>query len=630
VARGAVRGDDADVRAPPRVTARLGEPGAAAATLPPQGSRKITVQWSPEREPKMRQVFAHVVVTTTDERAGEVAMGVVARVPRPLPWISDHLLSWLVFLPVAAAAVLWALRKLARDDDRAVRVTALSATLAQAILAGVAYGRFNPDVTRLDGNDGLQLVEHVVWVRAISAEYFVGLDGLNVTLVLLVPLVAVCAVLGAWAGERPRAFFAMLLFLDAGLVGALVAQDLLLLFCFFQLVILTTAFLVGFWGDGERGRAAMKLALSAFAGSACLLVAILALRANADRTFLVDGTATSAPFSIHELARVAFHAKKLSLLGLPLAKVAWVALFVGFVVLLPAFPLHLWLADAVEAIPAPAAALVVGGTLELGWYGIVRVCYPILPEATRWASGFVVALGVVTLVYASLCAMGQRDLKRLLAYAAMAHGGVCLAGVGALTPQGIAGSIFHGGARGIALAVLFLLAGALEKRARTRDVTRFGGLAREVPAFSLLFCVAALGSMGVPGLAGFWGDLLVLFGAFPSQRAVTILAAVGLVLAASFHLWLLQRAIFGRFSDAWRRSAVLEPFGGKFPDLTPRELASVVPLVFLLVLLGVWPTPILGAIAGGVRDATGFVNPPGPDQIARGAPRERDRALAQR
>jgi NADH-quinone oxidoreductase subunit M len=238
----------------------------------------------------------------------------------------------------------------------------------------------------------------------------------------------------------------------------------------------------------------------------------------------------------------------------------------------------------------------------MGAYGILRVSFAILPDATRWAAGAVVAFGVVNVVYGALCALAQDDLKRLVAYASVSQMGFCLIGLGSLTPEGIAACLVQMVSHGLIVAMLLLLVGAIEDRARTRSVAAFGGLAAEMPLYAVLFGLALTASLGLPGLSGFWGEALALFGAFPGYRALTTIAASGVILSAAYNMGVFRRMFLGVLPESWRSSAALEPFAGRFPDLTGLELASVVPLFTL--------------IAGGLRDVTSLVDPSGPDQIA--------------
>jgi NADH-quinone oxidoreductase subunit M len=616
VSRIAIRGDDEDVRAPARLSVRFSE-GGTSATIPPATSKRAVVTWSPERDPRVRQVFAHVVVTSNDEQAGEVALGVRAQLASLLPWLTGHALSWLTFLPLLGALIILGLSAMGRGEESTARLIALVVTALQCALALWLYAGFRGDVTRLDGNDGYQFIEHAVWVRSFAAEYFLGVDGLSMPMVLLTALLGF---IGCLASEgiagRTRAYYALYLLLLTGMMGVFVALDLLLLYVFWEVMLLPVYFLVGIWGGPRKESAATKLFLHAVAGSVLLLLAFVALYVNADRTFLVDGSAVTHTFSIPELTRVSFAGKHLTILGVPWSSAIWGLLLIGFAMRVPMFPFHTWLPSTQVEAPTPVGVLIAAILLKMGAYGILRVNFAILPDATRWGAGAVVAFGVVNIVYGAFCAMAQDDLKRLIAYASVSQMGFCLVGMGSLTPEGIAACLVQMVSHGIIVAMLLLLVGALEDRARTRSLRAFGGLAAEMPLCAALFGLALMASLGLPGLSGFWGEALALFGSFPGYRALTTIAASGLILSAAYNLGAFRRLFLGAFPESWRTSAALEPFGGRFPDLTGRELASLVPLALLVVVLGFWPVPLFTLIAGGLRDVTSLVDPAGPDQIA--------------
>jgi NADH-quinone oxidoreductase subunit M len=617
VSRIALRGDDDDVRAPAKLAARFVEGGGTAITVPPGGVRKVQITWLPDREPRVYQAFAHVMITSSDEAAGEIAVGVRAQIPRGFVFITDRPISWLVFLPLVAVALAIAMQVTGQRDDKLLRQVAALVCAAQCLIALWMWSAFNPDVTRIDGNDGYQFIEHAPWIRSLGVEYFVGVDGASMPMVLLTCLLGLVGVLAAQGIERqPKGFFAFYMLLLSGVLGVFVSLDLVLLFSFWQLVLLPLYFLVGVWGGEHREAAAAKLFVVTLAASGVLLLGILALWANADRTFLVDGTPVSRTSSIPELMRVAFHAKKLVLFGAPLVKVAWICLFIGFTAVLPIFPLHRWLPDALVASPTPVAVIVSGLVVKVGAYGVIRVCYGVLPEASRWAAGTTLALGIVGVLYGALCAMAQTDLKRMVAYATMSQMGFCLIGLGSLTPQGIAACLMQMVSHGLIAAMLLLCIGALEDRVKTRDLGRLGGLAAEAPLYATLFAFALFASAGLPGLIGFWGEALALFGAFPTHRVLSVVGALGIGLGAAYHLSAMHKLLFGKLAEAWRKDPILEPFGGKIPELNARELALVAPIAVVAIILGVWPVPVLSTIAGGVRDITSLVNPPGPDQIA--------------
>ena len=616
VSRIAVRGDAADPRSPPKVVARLSE-GALPVTIAPGGTRKALVQWVPERGVRLRQLFAHVIVTTSDEQSGEVAMGVRAQVGGWLGPLEGHVLSLLIGIPLLGALLTIIVRALGRRDDKTPHTIALLSLAAQAGLAAYVYRGFASDVSRLDGNDGLQFVEHGVWIRGISAEIFFGVDGTGVAALLVTSLVAFLAILPERTMPRGAAgYHAAYLVLAAAVPGALCAMDGLLFVLFTSVAVVSSSLLVGGWGSAERRAAAMKLALLGTVAALLLLVAVLAVSRHADPTFLVDGTKTSTTFSLPELSRVALGAKGAKLFGAALVKVAFVLVLVASLVLLGAFPLHAWLAPVLAESPTAVGALVSASLPTIGVCALLRIGCAVLPEGMRWASGVVVALGAVTAIYGALGALGQTDLRRLAAAGTTAQVGFVLLGAGSLTPQGMSGAMVLASTRALACALFLVLAGAAEDRAHTRDLSRLSGVSAQMPGWAAALAVAALGQAGVMGLAGAWGPMLALLGALPNYPPLALVAAVALILAAAAHFLALSKVIFGKLAAEWEKSPLLEPFGGRFPDLTAREWTSVAPLVALVVLLGVWPAPLFTSTSGTVRDLTNAVSPPGPEQIA--------------
>ncbi|MDB5216000.1 MAG: NADH-ubiquinone oxidoreductase chain, partial [Myxococcaceae bacterium] len=404
--------------------------------------------------------------------------------------------------------------------------------------------------------------------------------------------------------------------LAAAVPGALCAQDGLLFVLFASVAVLSSALLVGGWGGPERRDAAMKLALLGTIAVVLLLVAILAVSREADPTFLVDGTKTTSTFSLPELSRVALGAKGAKLFGAALVKVAFVLVLFASVVLLGAFPLHAWLAPVFVQAPTAAGALVSASLPTIGVCALLRIGCAVLPEGMRWASGVVVALGAVTALYGALGALGQTDLRRLAAAGTTAQVGFVLLGAGSLTPQGLSGAMVLASTRALACALFLVVAGAVDDRAHTRDLTRLSGVAAQMPGWAAALAVAALGQAGVMGLAGAWGPMLALLGALPNYPPLALVAALALVLAAAAHFLVLSKVVFGRLASEWSQSPLLEPFGGKFPDLTAREWTSIAPLAALVVLLGLWPAPLFASTTGTVRDLTNAVSPPGPEQIA--------------
>ncbi len=632
VSRIAPRGDDDDVRSPPLLAARFVDAsdkatdkpsekelagGLTSAVVPPHAARQVRVTWQPGKEPRQRQLFGQIVVTSTDDAAGEVAMGVRASLPTELGPLGDHVLGALLLLPLLGVLLLAIAHFSKRGDDARLRFVPLAVTFLELLLALWIFRELRGDVVRADGNDGFQFIERAVWIRPLGVELFLGVDGLSAPLVVVT---AVCsfaaAIASAGATSRRPALDAAMLLLGAGSLGLFLSLDLVLFLASFAAVLGALYFALALAGGLAREHAALKLLVMGLLSLALLLFAVVTLHESSDPTFLVDGTSVARTFSIPDMMRVAFHAKHVLVFGVPLVKAVWVALFLAFGILLAVFPLHTWLVDALAEAPAPVGMLLATVVVHVGAYALLRIGFGILPEGARWAAGTLVSFGVVSVVYGALCALAQKDLRRMLAYATVSQMGMALVGIGSLTPQGIAGAVACLVGHGLSMGLLLLLLGAVEERARTRTVSELGGLTRDMPLLAALLGLGLLASLGAPGLAGFWGELLASMGAFPTYRGLGLVAALGGVLTAAYHLRALSALCLAPAREEWKKSPLLKDSGGRFPDLTPREMAAVVPLAVLVVLLGVWPAPLFGAMAGSVRDTTALVNPPGPDQIA--------------
>ena len=617
VSRIALRGDEQDARLPSRLSVRFAQ-GGVAATIAPGDSKLVSIRWMPDRDPRMKQALGHVIVTSTDEGAGEVAVVFRAQVPQPIAALTTHALSWLVILPlfgVVFALLLHVARgrssERARErSERATRVVALTVAAAQAALALFLYARFSSDVTRADGNDGMQFIEHTRWVPGFYIEYFVGIDGLSISMIFLTALVSFVGVLASFSIEKQlKGYFAMYLLLVTGMMGTFLALDLFLFFVFWEVMLLPMYFLIGIWGGPRKEYAAIKFFLYTLAGSVLMLLAIIALYLYGEPTYLVSGAKALHTFSVPELARVDFLAKGLTILGMSFVKVVWIGFFIGFAIKIPMFPFHTWLPDAHVEAPTAISVILAGVLLKMGIYGILRFNFAILPEATRWAAPAMAAFGVINILYGAFCAMAQEDLKKLVAYSSVSHMGYCLLGMAALTPQGIAGCMAQLFAHGIITSMLFSLVGVIYDRAHTRDLSKFGGLAGEMPIYTAFVGFAFMASLGLPGLAGFVAEILTFMGAFPVYRVMTILAATGVIFTAGYHLWALQRMFLGKFNEGWRKNHYLEPYGGKFPEINGRELATLIPLAVLVLYLGFYPKPLLDTFQGAISDLGSRVNP---------------------
>jgi NADH-quinone oxidoreductase subunit M len=616
VSRVAVRGDATDPRSPPKLVARLAE-GSLPVTIPPGATRKAQLQWNPERGMRMRQLYGHVVVTTSDEQSGEVAMGVHAQMPSLLGPLEAHVVSLLVGVPLVGAIATFLARAVGRRDDKTPHAIACVALALQAAVAIYIYRGFAPDVSRLDGNDGVQFVEHVVWIRSLAAELYLGVDGTSVGPVLVTSIVALLGLLPERSvPSGASGYHAAYLVLSAAASGALCAMDALLFLVFVAIAVVSAVLLVGGWGASGRRPAATRLAVFGTLAVVLLVVAVVGAARSADPTFLVDGTKTTTTFSMPELSRVALGAKDARLLGAALPKTAFACVLVASIILLGAFPLHGWLGPVLVEAPTGAGVLVSAALPALGTCTMLRLGCSVLPDGMRWASGVVVALGAVSAAYGAFAALGQNDMRRLAASATTSNVGFVLLGAGSLTPQGISGAMVLSSTRALACGLFLVLAGAVFERVRTRDVDRLSGAGAQMPGWATALAAAALAQAGMMGLAGAWGPMLALFGALPNYAPLAVVSAFALVVVAAAHFFALGRVVFGKPIEDWQRHPLLEPFGGRMPDLTPREWTTVAPLLTLVVLLGVWPAPLIASTSGTARDLTNAVSPPGPEQIA--------------
>jgi len=527
---------------------------------------------------------------------------------------NSFLLTWMIFTPLlgvagillsmAAAPVL---RVGARDLDNIARAVSLAATTVVSALAVVLW-------TGFDGAaDGLQFVHHFVWIRQFNIEYFVGTDGVSVSMIILTAFVFSVAWMASvpWLGRlddahhphfskrRVPGYMILFLLLESGVLGTFSAQDFFLFYVFWEVMLLPMYFLIGVWGAPPRteedGRvrggpyAAIKFFLYTLAGSVLMLVAMIAIYLQSGPAQLVDGTATPHTFNLvylTEMGRAGLFTKANSLLGLPFAKAVFVALFIGFAIKVPMFPFHTWLPDAHVDAPTPISVILAGILLKTGMYGILRFNLQILPDTLVWAAGGIAVFGVINIVYGAFVCLAQRDLKKLIAYSSVSHMGFCLLGMAALTPEGITGSMFQMVSHGVVSSMLFLIAGVIYDRAHTRDIPGFGGLAQRLPEYSALTGLAFMASLGLPGLAGFVGEVLVFLGAFgapdPAFRWYVVAAVPAVVITAAYYLWTMHRMFLGALRERW----------ASLWDVCWRERFTLYPLAAVTVVLGVYPTPI--------------------------------------
>jgi NADH-quinone oxidoreductase subunit M len=609
VTRVVVRTSAQDPRLPGGVS--VGWPGGEK-TLAPGEAINVDVNWDATGR-RAKELYGHVLVES-DAAGRPAAVGIHAE---RQGFLAQHILSIMTFLPLLGLIAIFIAHLMGYKKDENLRLLTLALMGVNLVFGVWLYANYDSSFLKPDGNDGYQFVEKVVWIRSLNVEYFVGIDGMSVTMVLLTTLISFVGVLASWSIDKQlKGYFAMYNLLVVGMLGTFISLDLILFFVFWEIMLLPMYFLIGIWGGPRRQYAAIKFFVYTLAGSVFMLLGFIFFYSNSDPTYLVNGQAIENSLSVPELARVSFVDKEAVILGVSAVKMVWIWLFVAFAIKIPMFPFHTWLPDAHVEAPTAISVILAGVLLKMGTYGILRFNFTILPEATRWAAPGMAVFGVIGILYGAFCAMAQKDLKKLVAYSSVSHMGFCLLALGALTPQGIEACIVQMFNHGLITSMLFTLVGVVYDRVHTRDIDRFGGLASEMPLYTAFVGFAFMASLGLPGLSGFWGEAMTFIGAFPRYRLLTILAATGVIVTAAYHLWALQRMFLGKFKEEWRKNHYLEAYGGKFPEINNREIATLAPLAALVLILGFWPRPLLSLIDLGSLEMHRVVDPVGVGQVA--------------
>jgi NADH-quinone oxidoreductase subunit M len=477
-------------------------------------------------------------------------------------WIL-HALLW---LPLVGIPLLFSVR------DEVAGKLALAWTFGLFVLSLGLWWAYDPT------GPLFQLTSATPWVEAWGIQYALGIDGMSLFMLLLTTFIMPVAILGAfrYIRERQRAFYTLLLLLQTGIVGVFVAMDLFLFYVFFELTLVPMYFIVGVWGGEQRIYAAIKFFLYTALGSLLMLVGILYL--------YMQARAANGFGSFHYL----------DLLGAPLtlSEQLWLfgAFALAFAIKVPLFPLHTWLPDAHVEAPTPGSVVLAAVLLKMGTYGFIRFVLPFFPEASQHPTVvlIMISLGVAGILYAALVAAVQPDAKKLVAYTSVAHMGFVVIGIFALTVNGLQGGLVVMISHGITTGALFLLLGMLYERRHTREIEAFGGLARVAPLLATAFVITAMASIGVPGTSGFVGEFLALLGTFERYPVLAFLAAIGVIIAAFYMLPMVQKIFFNALDREENRS---------MKDLSAREIVVLSPLLTLMLVLGVYPAPVLDRLA---------------------------------
>jgi NADH-quinone oxidoreductase subunit M len=473
------------------------------------------------------------------------------------------ILTGLLVLPLVGAAFILA----QRGDEAAVssnaRWAALITTVLTFVLACIAWYQFDP------ANPGFQMVETHAWVSDVI-KFKLGVDGFSFPFVVLTAFLMPFCILASWTSveKRVREYMVAFLILETLMIGVFVALDLVLFYLLFEAGLIPMFLIIGIWGGKRRVYASYKFFLYTLLGSVLMLLAIMAMYWNAGTTDIPTLLAHKFPVQMQPWL--------------------WLAFFASFAVKMPMWPVHTWLPDAHVEAPTAGSVILAAILLKMGGYGFIRFSIPMFPDASALFAPLVYALSVIAIVYTSLVALMQEDIKKLIAYSSVAHMGFVTMGLFTLTPQGIQGAMFQMVSHGLVSGALFLCVGVIYDRMHTREIAAYGGLVNRMPLYAVVFMVFTMANVGLPGTAGFVGEFLTLLGAFKANPWVAFFATSGVILSAAYALWLYRRVVFGE---------LVKPELKDISDLNAREIAIFVPLVLLTIWYGIAPGTILDAFA---------------------------------
>jgi NADH-quinone oxidoreductase subunit M len=479
------------------------------------------------------------------------------------------ILSLVTFLPLVGVVALLAVRG---DPDivaRNSRYVALWASLITFVVSLLLWFHFDNSVA------GFQYVEKHPWIPSFGINYHMGVDGISVFFVILSTFLTPICVLASWESIKVRVkeYMISFLLLETLMVGMFCALDFVVFYIFFEGVLIPMFLIIGVWGGGNRVYAAFKFFLYTLTGSVLMLVAILVM-------YFDVGTS-----DIPTLMK--------AMIAPELQIWLWLALFASFAVKVPMWPVHTWLPDAHVEAPTAGSVILAGVLLKMGAYGFIRFSLPILPYASEFFTPLVFVLSVVAIIYTSLVALAQEDMKKLIAYSSVAHMGFVTIGIFTLTMQGLEGALIQMLSHGVISSALFLCVGVVYDRLHSREIASYGGLVHRMPVYAFVFMVFMLGSVGLPGTSGFVGEFLVLVGAFQVNTWVAALATTGIILGAAYMLYLYRRVIFGRLTKDELKTML---------DLSPREVAVFAPLVVVTLWMGIYPAPFLDVMEPAVAN----------------------------
>ena len=485
------------------------------------------------------------------------------------------MLTAVVFLPLAGAIAIIAL--LGNNNPRGVKWFAAGVGIAEFVLSIIVFAKYD------HATGGFQLADRYVnWVPLMDIQYHLAIDGLSAPLILLTGLLGLAAIYSSWSvATRHKEYFAWLLVLQTAVMGVFAAQDFILFFIFWELELIPMFFLISIWGSGRKEYSAMKFLLFTFTGSAFMLVGLLTVF-----------------FSVNTFDMTQLVGMDLSDLLLP-SQLVFALFFIGFAIKLPIWPVHTWLPDAHTDAPTAVSVMLAGVLLKMGGYGLIRINVSMFPDVAADAAMPMAILAVISILYGAMVTFRQSDLKRLVANSSVSHMGFVLLGIssigattGNLSPVGLTGAAMQMFTHGTITGLLFVMVGVVYDKAHTRHIPDLGGLAARMPVAAIAFMIAGLASLGLPGTSGFAAEIMVFLGTFPAHGVVTALATVGVLLAAGYVLWMVQRVLFGPQHERWEHLS----------DVSPVETVAPTLLIAAILIVGIYPAVLSNVFKSGIND----------------------------
>lgn len=486
--------------------------------------------------------------------------------------MENQILTLVTFFPLMGIILLLFVPKTRHDTIKAVSFIVAFINLLWSIWM---YAMFDPVAS------GMQFEVNIPWVSGFGIHYHLGIDGISLLLIMLTTILSTIVMISSWNAIKTgvKGYFISMLLLETGMIGVFVSLDLFLFYVFWEAMLIPMYFIIGVWGGPRKIYAAIKFVLFTMFGSLLMLVALLYL------FFMYHGYTGEYTFDMLKMYEM----------PIPLGAQTYIflAFALAFAIKVPIWPFHTWLPDAHVEAPTAGSVILAGVLLKMGTYGFIRICLPMFPEATLQFVPLISILAIIGIIYGALVAMVQRDVKSLVAFSSVSHLGFVMLGMFALNLQGMEGSVIQMINHGISTGALFLIVGMIYERRHTRMIADFGGLSKSMPVFSTFFMIVTLSSIGLPFTNGFVGEFLILLGTFASNKVYAILGATGVILAACYMLWMLQRVIFGK---------IIKPENENLKDLDGREKLVLIPLVILIFWIGIYPKPFLRRMEPAVND----------------------------